>query len=350
LLDEVADSRQLECLTTEIETTWRVPVLGSLPAAAEFRHMMETPPSSEEPRSDLLRALGDYLTRSWCPDRISRLWDAKSLPAVDGKLLQVPPATLRLTVAVAFDKAFNHYFPCALDMLEARGATIVDFSPLIGIYLAMHMIIILIALMGGRVIPFFIGRTTQTQITPPHSALETAGFICLILWSLSSLILGSNEITAILAGLAALFQLFRLKAWHVKKLWSVPMLWILYLGYSWIVIGLLLQVLRLFNPLMTSLSIHAFTAGAIGMVTMGMMARVSLGHTGRDINHNKLLLTAFLLITATPVIRSLLPATIPSLYQVAVIVSAILWTVAFVLFTLAMIPVLTKARIDGRDG
>ncbi len=85
------------------------------------------------------------------------------------------------------------------------------------------------------------------------------------------------------------------------------------------------------------------------MVTLGMMSRVSLGHTGRDIKHTNVLLLAFLLIAVTPVIRVVLPLLLPGVYTQAILISGITWVAAFALFSLMYTPMLVKARIDGRD-
>ncbi|HLA84771.1 MAG TPA: hypothetical protein VJL29_08255 [Thermoguttaceae bacterium] len=129
-LDNVTDERRLARLTTDIETVWRVGVLGSLPSGGDFGRRIAGLPPGGDPPKDLVRELGNAMERSWHPEALLRLAQAEALGPVDAKLFRVEPSSLRLTVAVAFDEAFDCYFPCMLDMLEARGATIVDFSPL----------------------------------------------------------------------------------------------------------------------------------------------------------------------------------------------------------------------------
>lgn len=130
LLDAVVDQRQLARLTTDIQTVWRAPVLGSLPAGDEFRRRIDRLSPGEQPPPELLEELGEHLARSWDAELLLQLAQTQPLGPVNGKLFRSEHSSLRLTVAVAFDKAFGHYFPCTLDMLEARGATVVDFSPL----------------------------------------------------------------------------------------------------------------------------------------------------------------------------------------------------------------------------
>ena len=241
-------------------------------------------------------------------------------------------------------------FAVADGIFQLAVLQLISVSPMLGINLSLHTIIILIVLMGARVIPFFIARSTATDIPALPITIERLTYLSLILWSLSSLILGGQVFwTMIFAAFSAAFQAYRLKTWYVKKLWSIPMLWILYVGYGWLFIGLALQALSGIVPMIPSISTHALTTGAIGMLTLGMMSRVTLGHTGRDINHTRVLLLAFLLIAVTPLIRVLLPLLLPGFYTEAILISGITWVGAFALFSLMYTPILVKARIDGRD-
>ncbi|MBT8438945.1 MAG: NnrS family protein [Gammaproteobacteria bacterium] len=228
---------------------------------------------------------------------------------------------------------------------------LIDMPAMFGINFSLHIVIILVVLMGGRVIPFFISRGTNTEIRPLSRNIEILTYLSLTLWLIFSVLIDTAEqLTAIIAGFAAIMQIFRLYRWHIKKLWSIPMLWILYLGYCWIVIGLLLQASHPLFPSLPSISTHALTSGAIGMITLGMMSRVSLGHTARQINHTGLLLIAFILMASTPVTRVIWPLLFIEHYQYTIVISGTLWLFTFLLFTAVYTPVLWKARIDGKDG
>ena len=130
LLDRVADDNRLARLITDVETVWRAPVLGVLPEAPQLREAIREIPAGERPPQDLCRQWGDLLAECWQPEKIDALARSLPLPEVNGHLFRREVATFKITVAVAFDEAFNCYFPCGLDLLELRGATIVDFSPL----------------------------------------------------------------------------------------------------------------------------------------------------------------------------------------------------------------------------
>lgn len=89
------------------------------------------------------------------------------------------------------------------------------------------------------------------------------------------------------------------------------------------------------------------------MITAGMMARIALGHTGRDIQqHSRLLAPVFisLLYIATYVARVLLPMIAPEHYLLRIGIAQAAWMIAFALFVRAYAPILVKPRTDGMPG
>jgi uncharacterized protein involved in response to NO len=134
-------------------------------------------------------------------------------------------------------------------------------------------------------------------------------------------------------------------------LWKRPLLWILYLAYAAIIAGFVLKTAAYVGGLSATLAVHAFAVGGIGLMTLGMMSRVALGHTGRDVLAPPAALRpTFLLLVAALLVRVLLPVLMPSHYALWIVLSQGLWVLAFVLFLLVYTPVLTRPRVDGLDG
>jgi uncharacterized protein involved in response to NO len=98
------------------------------------------------------------------------------------------------------------------------------------------------------------------------------------------------------------------------------------------------------------LALHAFTVGGIAVVTLGMMARVALGHTGRALRVSNAIALAFLLINLAAVLRVLLPIALPGGYDLFIYASTLCWLAAFALFIFIYLPILTQPRIDGQEG
>jgi len=130
LLDRVSNRTELARLATDLESLWRAPVLGALGDVPALRGELAAIPRGDAPPRELCHQLGEQLARWWNPDYLLELAYRREMPPCRPKRPCSGPAETELTVAIAYDEAFNCYFPDTLDMLEARGASVVDFSPL----------------------------------------------------------------------------------------------------------------------------------------------------------------------------------------------------------------------------
>jgi uncharacterized protein involved in response to NO len=219
-----------------------------------------------------------------------------------------------------------------------------------GTYFAVYLIVLLITILGGRVIPFFTEKGIPGAETKQHKAVEYTSVGALLLLILLDLSDATPVAVVIVSILAAIAHGARLYGWYQKAVWSVPLLWVLHLGYAWLVTGLLLKALSaagLVNPM---LAIHAFTAGGIGTITLGMMARVSLGHTGRLLQVGSSMTWAFALVNMAGFARVFLPVIATGSYSVWIVMSGVLWSAAFLLFVISYTGVLLKPRVDGLPG
>src|SRR5690554_5001643 len=114
---------------------------------------------------------------------------------------------------------------------------------------------------------------------------------------------------------------------------------------------LVLMALYYFGVLSSfSTALHALTVGAIGGMIIAMIARVSLGHSGRPLQPKKVMSVSFILVLVAALVRSVAIFLLPSLTLQFYWVSAILWAIAFVIFVLAYFNILTTLRPDGRPG
>lgn len=213
----------------------------------------------------------------------------------------------------------------------------------------------LITVMGGRVMPFFTARATQTDKVAPLLWLEklslTSIWLSVFAWLILPRSPAANTLLAILLLVAGVAHLIRLSRWNYKLTGTVPLLWVLYLGYLFIPLGLLALAAALLQfGVSVSLASHWLTAGALGTVILGMIARVSLGHSGRSLEITRAVVIAFVLIILAAVLRSLLPMLAPGLMLQAYHSSAACWIAAYGIFCWVYWPILTKPRTDGHPG
>jgi len=214
--------------------------------------------------------------------------------------------------------------------------------------IAVGTIVSLIAVIAGRVLPFFMQRSIAVR-PAVNKTVERLALPSLLLF-VGTIAIGQIWLTSIAALLAAVIHGTRLLGWFDREIFRQPMLWVLHAGYAWLVVGLLLYGMDVFIGMPTVQAIHAWTVGAIGMLTLGMMTRVALGHTGRNIKALPWIPAAFILIFLATLIRVMLPLINPALFDGSIIVSASCWIIAFIIVGLRYFPILLRARVDGRPG
>jgi uncharacterized protein involved in response to NO len=219
-----------------------------------------------------------------------------------------------------------------------------------GLHLAAYVVVTMIVVMGGRVIPSFTDNKLRTRARR-WNIVERLVAPATLAALLAALIAPDAPVTALLAALAATVHGVRLAGWYTHRYWAVPLLWILHLGYGWIALGFALLALSAAGVAAASGSaLHAFTAGGIGVLTLGMMARVALGHTGRLLEPAPAMTLAFAAINLAALVRVAVPLLFPAGHAAAMAVSGIAWMAAFGLFTAIYTPILLRPRADGKPG
>ena len=147
-------------------------------------------------------------------------------------------------------------------------------------------------MVGGRIIPNFtrnwLIKRHSSRLPAAHSAADRAavGLLCagLIIWA----VLPNFRVAGLILIIAAIVNAWRLARWVGGSTWAEPLLFILHLGYAWVVIGIALLGLSILDAgVPVASAIHALTAGAIGTMILAVMPRVTLGHTGRDLTANR---------------------------------------------------------------
>ncbi|EJO92387.1 NnrS family protein [Ectopseudomonas mendocina DLHK] len=223
------------------------------------------------------------------------------------------------------------------DNLQRRGALA-----------ALWLIGVQLSLIGGRVIPFFTQRGLgRVEPFAAHPWLDRPLLLC---GMLVAALFASGHNLQPHPGLAAPFIVLsvlhglRLWRWHLRGIWRVPLLWSLHMAYAWLLLASLgMSAWHLGWLAQPSLASHALAVGAMGGLILAMMARVSLGHTGRALQPPKAMAWAFGLLNLGALIRV---AAGGSWLWLA----AACWGVAFALFALNYAPMLCRARADGHPG
>jgi uncharacterized protein involved in response to NO len=221
-----------------------------------------------------------------------------------------------------------------------------------GEMLALNLITLIMVVIGGRIIPLFTanwlrnkGVAHQPIVLP---LLDKAGLISVALLIPADM-LGLPWLIATIALIAGALQAWRWLNWQGWRTVSEPLLWILHLGYGWLVIALLLKGVANCGLVAPSASLHALGTGAIGTLILGVMTRVALGHTGRPFQLPTLGWLIYVGISLAAVCR--VAAALGWVdYRLGLMVAATGWCFAFVLFVILYWPILSRPRVDGRPG
>lgn len=213
------------------------------------------------------------------------------------------------------------------------------------------LIVFVIQIIAGRVIPMFTRSATKSESvrsTPLFDVLALVGMAAVCLVDALAIEGLPSFIVFVAAGA---FAVARCARWGGLGSTAHPLLWVLHLGYAWIPIGLFLRaVSAMYGGVPGSLGTHALTVGAIGTLTLGMMARVALGHTGRVLEASRVVRLAFVSISGAALVRVFGPLAFPGATRGALVLAAVLWTAAFLMYLLVYVPILSRPRIDGKSG
>jgi uncharacterized protein involved in response to NO len=215
---------------------------------------------------------------------------------------------------------------------------------------ATDVIVFAILVVAGRVFPMFTRNATGVASIRSIPALEVLTVVAMAALVVLD-VFSPGRASATVAGAVGVLCIARAAHWGARYTARHPLLWILHAGYAWLVLGLLARGVAAFDAaLAPSLATHALTVGAIGSITLGMMARVALGHTGRKLVAPLPAAWAFAAILLAAMTRVFVPMIAPRHYLVELSVAAGLWAVAFALYLVSYVPVLLAPRVDGKPG
>lgn len=257
---------------------------------------------------------------------------------------------LALTLSFPLLKSWNKrnfVFLILLSVLLACDMTFLVTKKSTSLYISVMIIIAMISLIGGRVIPSFtvaaLHQRGEKAKQVPQEKLDILAVLSLALIILALAFTGKEGMfLAIASFLSAVIHALRMRHYHTLRILGDPMALILHIGYSWVIVGLILTGFSALGSLPFPISLHAFTAGAIGSMTLGMMSRVPLAHTGRSVRATKLAILSFILLQGSALMRVFGLILMPDHTVNWIMGSATLWAFCFAFYILVYTPVLWK--------
>ncbi|WP_417515377.1 NnrS family protein [Minwuia sp.] len=216
----------------------------------------------------------------------------------------------------------------------------------LGFRLGISVAVMMIALIGGRIVPSFTGnwlakrgsRYRPVPFSPVDRAILLYSLAALMLW----IALPVHQATAIALVPAGIAHLWRLSRWHGHRTVAEPLVWILHVGYLFVPLGFLSTAAAAVGWLTPGTALHVWMAGAIGVMTMAVMTRASLGHGGRPMTATPMTQVAYLLLLGAVVARFAYGLGANS--DLLLHLSAGFWIAAFATFVISYWTVLVRPR------
>ena len=239
----------------------------------------------------------------------------------------------------------------ALNGLYHLGASqVVPNGERLAIILLIHMVLLLVTIIAGRIVPNFTANWLRLQghkrLPKSTTVVDLSAILLTVLTGLAAGFSPSHPATGVLAFAAALAHGFRLSRWRCFATISNPLLFVLHAAYAWLPIGYALMGCAVFGWLFTSAAaLHALTMGAIGSMVLAVTTRVALGHTGRPLQAARATVAAYSIMMIAVLIRVLGPLG-GSGYLVMIDLAAAGWMLVFVIFSWIYWPILTRKGVD----
>jgi uncharacterized protein involved in response to NO len=224
-----------------------------------------------------------------------------------------------------------------------------------GLHLGTYGLVGMVAIVAGRIVPGFtrtaLLRRGEVMEVQSSESVEWAAKISLFI-ALAAAVLGAD---ARLQGTTALISasLFALRMRHWRSLHTLrePIVWILHAGHGFLVLALLCKgIADLTDLFPATTAFHAFTAGTVGTMVIGVMTRAGLGHTGRPLVVRRAITVAYCLVVVGALTRIFGAFFGAELYRASLLVGGVAWAAGYGIFTWVYLPILIAPRVDGRPG
>ena len=231
--------------------------------------------------------------------------------------------------------------------IEAHVQGVAAYSARAGV----AVVVLLVSVIAGRIVPAFtriwLMRRPQGAMPVPFSRFDGAavafGALALVAW----VVRPEGLLTGGLCLVAGLFHFARLVRWAGYRTWANRLLVILHIGYAFVPLGFVLAAMSASGLVGVSAAIHAWMAGGAGIMTLAVMSRASLGHSGRPLAASALTQGVYVLVTVAALVR-IAAVFVPAWSNGLICLAAACWSLSFLGFALSYAPMFIAVRLDER--
>ncbi|HVX75481.1 MAG TPA: NnrS family protein [Bradyrhizobium sp.] len=227
--------------------------------------------------------------------------------------------------------------------VESHFHGLAEYSTRAGIAL----VVTLICVIGGRIIPSFtrnwLARREPGRLPVPFNRFDAITMIVSVCAMVAWVVVPSGALAANALGIAGVLHVVRLARWAGDRTISERLVLILHVAYAFVPVGFFLAALSSLDILAPAAGIHAWTGGAIGSMTIAVMTRASLGHTGQALSASIPTQAVYAAIVVAALAR--ICAALDPTYSIPLLmIAGMAWAAAFLGFALAYAPLLCRAR------
>lgn len=266
---------------------------------------------------------------------------------IAGKNIRNMPVAALLTLFAAANCLHHHE---AMVMASHQHEATSFLGHGLATRLALGVTTLLLSLIGGRIIPSFtrnwLVKQGATRLPAPFGTIDKAALVATGLAMIGWIAAPEAAATGVLLILAGVLSVVRLLRWHGWGTAREPIVLVLHVGYLWLAAGMgMLGLAALWPDIVASdAGLHTLTAGAFGTMTLAVMTRASLGHTGRVIASDRVISLLYAAISLGALLRIAAPF-VPDVYSQLIMAGGIVWSIGFALFVLRYAPILWGPRL-----
>ena len=306
-----------------------------------------------------------FLAVLWIAGRVA-VWFSASLPAglvaiIDIGFLPVLGGMVAAGLLVRPAPRNLQFLVILLLLAAANGAVHAEWMGLVedkasqALGAAIMLLALMVGIIGGRIVPAFTRNVLimrgDNALPRSFPAVDYLALGALALLMVVTAFGVEGPAVAFIAFVAAAAHGVRLAFWRGLSTLNSPILWSLHLAYGFLVLSLAaLGLAHLGIGLGITSAMHLLSVGAIGGMTLAVMSRVALGHTGRALTVSKPIVVAYVLLAASALVRAFGVELLPGHYIAMLVVAGVLWVVAFTIFAALYVPILTGPSVPKPAG
>ena len=215
-----------------------------------------------------------------------------------------------------------------------------------GLRLGLAAVLMLIALIGGRIVPSFtrnwLAKRNATRLPVAFNRADGAVLGLTGVALLAFVVAPYGVVTGTLCLTAGLANIWRVARWQGWQTGPEPLVWVLHVSYALLALGFLIVGTSALDLVPQSGARHVWLAGAVGLMTLAVMTRASLGHAGLPLSASGPVAAIYLALIGATLARLLAGFTIGQVWLMHL--SAALWIVAFGGFSVIYWPILTRPK------